>query len=523
MMRKYIIIAVTVFSAITSCVTNAPADDPGFFRTIPVETPDRGIIRMSNTTHISNFPANSVLASGFGLKDSRIFGSVTEFELGVTNYLNFNGSLPYYADMFKQGSKSGKKTGAGDVVLGFRLAKKIDNPKFKGLSFGGRVRIPEQLGYGPEPLGLRTFSYGEMAYSVEASTGFRIKLADCNLSVAMIRFPNSAAGDSAFATDAFYNTGFGYMGVGRPNASGLAEGLFQDQLHVSLGTSVAVNPWIAGIVEFNSTTFMKEPKRENIMSIAPGFRLGNAEGFNLSAGMDYALRGPIPDKTFMFRFRIPTLSARGIKRMLIRRSTGPQIRSKNSLVAVNDFTQRDLTFLYTDNLKKTLYRDMSEKGVMSMVPEDKVTRAFLQESLATVPDKPQDMGVRLGANYLINAEISEYKVLRTSSFKIPLLVSFPETNFSLSVNASVTDLATGETHSLGTISSSISKSRGVNFFPFSASSDLEFISVLERRDCENELINRWIDEFNDVLTDQIEIFGWEPKQAELKETGEIRG
>ncbi|MFC1650415.1 hypothetical protein ACFL2X_02490 [Candidatus Latescibacterota bacterium] len=523
MKRCYIVIAVMVFSAMTASVNETTADDLGFFRTIPVETPDRGILRMSNTSYLSNINTNSVLSKSYGIKDSRVFGSVTEFELGITNYLNFNGSLPYYADMFKQGSNSGKKTGAGDVVIGFRLAKKIDNPKFKGISFGGRARIPEQLGYGPEPLGFRTFSYGELAYSVEASTGFRIKFADCNLSVSMIQFPNAAKGDSAFTTDSFYNTGFGYMGIGRPDNSGLAEGIFQNQLHVSFGTSVNLSSRIAGILEFNSTTFIEEPKRINIMTLAPGFRIGSVGGFNLSAGMDYALRGPIPDKTFMFRFRIPTLSAREIKQLLIRKSSGPEIRSKNSLVAVNDFTRRNMTFQYIAELKKSLHKNMTEKGLMSVVPDEKAKNAFLQESLATVSDKPQQLGVRLGANYLINAEISDYNVIRSSSFKIPLLVSFPETSFSLSVNASVTDLVTGESHSLGTISSRISRSRGVNFFPFSASSDIEYISVIERRDCEKELISRWIEEFNGVLMDKIEIFGWEPKQTEIKETGEISG
>ncbi|MFC1490540.1 hypothetical protein ACFL6K_04960 [Candidatus Latescibacterota bacterium] len=523
MIRQYIVMSIIVFSAMTAGVNDTTAGDLGFFRTIPVETPERGIIRMSNTSYFSNFNTNPVLSRNYGIKDPRIFGSVTEFELGITNYMNFNGSLPYYADMFKQGSKSGKKTGAGDVVLGFRLAKKIDDPKFKGFSFGGRVRIPEQLGYGPEPLGFRTFSYGKLAYSVEASTGFKIKFADCNFSVSMIQFPNAAKRDSAFTTDSFYNTGFGYMGIGSPNTSGLAEGLFQNQVHLSLGTSVTISPRIAGILEFNSTMFIEKSKREDIMTLAPGFRIGSADGFNLSAGMDYALSGAIPDKTFMFRLRVPTLSARGIKQLLARKSTGPMIRSQNSLVALNDFTRSDMTFMYADELKQSLHKDMTGTGLLSVVSDEKIKNAFRQESLATIPDKPQQLGVRLGANYLINAEITDYNVKRSSSFKIPLIVSFPETSFSLSVNASVTDLVTGESHSLGIISSRITKSRGVLFFPVSASSDIEFISALERRDCENQLLSRWVEEFNSVLMDKIEIFGWEPKKTELNETGEISG
>ncbi|MFC1541785.1 hypothetical protein ACFL50_04970 [Candidatus Latescibacterota bacterium] len=523
MIRKCILIGFMVFVSIAAGIDDSTANDLGFFRTISVETPERGILRMSNTSYISDINTNSVLSQRYGVKDSRIFSSVTEFELGITNYLNFNGSLPFYADMFKQGSRSGKKTGAGDIVLGFRLAKKFDNMKFRGIGFGGKVRIPEQLGYGPEPLGLRTFSYGEMAYSVEASTGFRTKLADYNVSVSMIQFPNAAKGDSAFTADSFYNTGFGYMGIGRPDNMGLAEGLFQNQLHVSFGTSFNINSWIAGNVEINSTMFIEKPKRENIVTVAPGFRIGSTSGFNLSAGMDYALKGQVPNRTFMFRFRIPTLSARDIKQLLTRKSTGMEIRSKNSLVAINDFNRRDYTFLYYEELKKTLNSNMTDKGIMLVIPDDKVRQAFVQESLATVPDNPQQLGVRLGANYLINAEITDYTVTRSSSFKIPMLISFPETIFSLTVNASVTDLVTGERHSFGTISSSISQSRGVNFFPFSASSDIEFLSVVEHRDCENELINRWIEEFNGALMEKIEIFGWEPKRTEIKETGDISG
>ncbi len=522
-MNRKFRIAYIMVTALTAFTMMTTANDFGFFRTIPVETPERGIIRMSNTSHISNFIANSVLESRYGVKDPRIFGSVTEIELGVTDYLNFNGSLPYYADMFKQGSRSGKKTGAGDVVLGFRLAKSLGNKEFRGLSFGGRVRIPEQLGYGAEPLGLRTFSYGKVAYSIEASSGFRVKMADCNISVAMIRFPNAANVDSAFTSDTFYNTGFGYMGVGRPDATGLAEGLFQNQLHISAGTSFTVNPWFAGILEFNSTRFLKTPKRETIISLTPGFRLGNSNGFNLSAGLEYALNGPIPDKTFMFRFRVPTLSASDIKQILTRKSTGPEIRSKNSLVAVNHFTKQDMSYLYSDDLKKTLYQNMNERGVMSLVPEGKVKQAFVQESLAAAPDKPQELGVRLGANYLINAEIANYSVTRGSSLKIPFLISFPETNFSISVIASVTDLSTGERHTLGTITSNYIVSRGVIFFPTSPSSDIEFISVLERRDCEKELIDRWVEKFNSALMENIDIFGWEPKQTGLVESSAFSG
>jgi len=492
------------------------AEDLGFFRTIPVETPGRGILRMSNISFYSDIVANDVLIQRYGIKDPRIFSSITEFELGITNSLAFNGSLPYYADFFSQGSKSGKKTGAGDVVLGLRLSHRIEDTMVRGFSFGSRIRIPEQLGYGPEPLGFRTFSYGEFAYSMEASTGFRFKIMDCNLSVSMIQFSGAAKTDSVFTTDAFYETGSGYLGIGKPGASGLAEGIFQNQLNVSLGVIIPIKSWFSGILELNSTSFIENPKRENIVTLAPGFRIGKADGFNLSAGLDYALNGSIPDKTFMFRFRIPTLSARGIKELLMKERIGKEVRSRSALVAVKDFSKRDITYLYEKDLKNTLQNELGARGLMNVVPREKVELAFQQKELVPLTEKPQQLGVRLGANYLINAEIIEFNVNRSSSFTIPLLISFPQTSFSLSVRASVTDLATGKVHQLGVIPASVIKPRGVNFFPFSVSSDIIYISEPERRIAERELINRWVEAFNNVIMDNIEIFGWEPKQTETK-------
>ena len=523
MIRYIRIITIIILPAILIAANYSAAGDLGLFKTIPVETPGRGILRMSNTSFYSDIESNNILSRKYGIKDSRIFSSITEFELGITKSLNFNGSLPYYADLFKQGSKKGKKTGAGDIVLGLRLSHGFDDTMFKGFSFGGRIRIPEQLGYGPEPLGFRTFSYGKLAYSIETSTGFRFKFMDCNISVSMLQFPNAAKTDSAFTTDTFYETGFGYMGIGRPDNSGLAEGIFQNQLNVSFGTAIRIKSWFAGILEVNSTSFIKKPKREKIMSIAPGFRIGSAEGFNLSAGMDYALSGSIPDKTFMFRFRIPTLSARGIKELLIKKRVGEEVRSRYSLVAIKDFSKSDFTYLYEKDLKNTLQNNLSDRGLMSIVPGERVRRAFQQKALVPLPDKPHQLGVRLGANYLINAEILDYNVNRSSGFKVPLLISFPETNFSLSVRASVTDLVTGEMHTLGIISTRVVKSRGVNFFPIGASSDIEFMSEPERRVYEKELIYRWVEEFNNVLIDKIEIFGWEPKQTEIIGDEEVSG
>ncbi len=512
--NKRILAIISISLVIFLTADYSDAGDPGFFRTIPVATPERGIFRMSNTSFYSNISVNDILAQKYGVKDTHIFSSITEFEMGITNSLALNGSLPYYTDLFSQGSKRGKKTGAGDAVLGLRMSNKMNETILKGFSFGTRIRIPEQLGYGPEPLGFRTFSYGEFAYSMEASTGFRFKIMEWNLSVSMIQFPNAVKTDSLFAKDTFYDTGFGYMGIGRSDASGLAEGIFQNQLNFSFGTVVPIKSWLSGILEYNSTSFIKKPKREDIMTLMSGFRIGKEDGFNFSVGMDYALSGSIPDKTFMFRFRIPTLSARGIKELLIKERISEEVLSRNALVAVNDFSKSDFTYLYEKDLKNALQSDLDARGFMDVVPGGKVALAFHQKTLVPIPESPQQLGVRLGANYLINAEIIEFKADNSSGFKIPLLISFPQTNFSLVVRTSVTDLAKNEKHNLGIVSASVIKERGVNFFPLGASSDINFISEPERRIAEKELINRWVNEFNNVIMNNIKMFGWEPKKSE---------
>lgn len=518
--RKYIAV---ISLAVLLIAADSDAGDLGFFRTVPAETPDRGILRMSSTSFYSDIMTNQVLAQKYGVKNPRIFSSISEFEIGITNSLALNGSIPYYADIFTQGSKSSKKTGAGDVVLGFRLSRKMEDAILRGLSFGSRVRIPEQLGYGPEPLGFRTFSYGKIAYSIEASTGFRFRVMDFNLSVNMLQFPKATKADSVFTTDTFYDTGLGYMGVGRPDKTGFAPGIFQDQLNISFGMAVPLKSWFSGLLEFNSTSFIEKPKRENIITLAPGFRFGKADGFNFSAGINYALRGSITDKTFMVRFRIPTLSARAIKQLLVKKRIGREVRSRNSLVAVDKFSKYDITYLYEEDLKATLENNLNKKGFLDIVPAEKVERILQQKTLVPLAEKPQQLGVRLGANYFIHAEILEFKVDRSPSFSVPFLIRFPQTSFSLSANASVTNLITGDTHQLGIISANVAKPRGVNFFPGGASSDIIYISEPEKRIIEKKLIDRWVEEFNTVLMDNIEIFGWEPKQTELNGITETYG
>ncbi|MFC1511638.1 hypothetical protein ACFL5H_00385, partial [Candidatus Latescibacterota bacterium] len=246
------------------------AGDPGLFRTRLADAPERGVLRASSTSFYSGIPVNDILKTQYGVTDAHIFSSMFTYELGVTDFLTFDGSLPYYMDRFKQGDRAGKKTGAGDVVLGLRYSRVIPGDFLSGFSVGTHLRIAEQLGYGPEPLGFRTFSYGKPAYSIDLATGFHLPRMDMNVSLSLLRFPNAAQADSAYATDAFYDTGFGYMGIGRPDQTGLAEGLFQNQFHTSVGLSM--------LLEFSSTSFVGEPGRDGIMTLAPAVRLGTTDG-----------------------------------------------------------------------------------------------------------------------------------------------------------------------------------------------------------------------------------------------------
>ena len=106
---------------------------------------------------------------------------------------------------------------------------------------------------------------------------------------------------------------------------------------------------------------------------------------------------------------------------------------------------------------------------------------------------------------------------------MPYLISFPQTNFTLSAQTSITDLTTGEAQSLGVITANVVKPRGINYFPTGASSDLEYISEPERRTAERELIDRWVEEFNIVVIEKIGIFGWEPKKSVITGDEETEG
>ena len=93
-MRKYTIVLIAVALAGLFAADAVFAGDPGLFRTRLADAPERGVLRMSGTSFYSGIPVNDVLKTRYGVTDAHIFSSVFAYELGVTDFLTFDGSLP---------------------------------------------------------------------------------------------------------------------------------------------------------------------------------------------------------------------------------------------------------------------------------------------------------------------------------------------------------------------------------------------------------------------------------------------
>jgi len=503
----------------------ACALDSGLFRTVPVDTPDKGTVWVSNTSFYSPIAANTVLKNYYGVTESHVISSLTHVSLGVTDRIALTGTVPYFADMFKQGDLRGEKTGAGDVSLGLRMSFRPNKLFLDRFSFGANASIPERMGYGSEPLGFRTFSTGEFSYSAEMAFGFDFRLFEGYLSTVYHQFPNAPTDIAANTSDMFYESALGYLGIGMPDTGGLTEVIYQDHLIVTTGFAVPLKTWFSGIVEAGTASFTRGPTRDTIIRLAPGFRLGRPERIHLNAGVDFRLEGEIPVRTYMLQVTVPFLRpARLIKPPVDERKVPKNlVRSRNSLVAVRNFTSSDYTFLYEDELKHSFRKRLSSLGIMDLVREDRTDKSFARMKLLPGEDPPERIGVRLGANYLITTNIAEYAIERGSSFNVPFLFSKPNTTFSLSARASVTDLVSGRIRDLGIISASVKRSRGFNLFPQGESSDLVHLSEPERRIHEKELIDQWVERFNEIILDNLDVFGWEPKRTEMRGDEEVKG
>lgn len=507
--------AATVLIMMVACIPSVRADHHGLFRTPPVYTPPRGMVWMNNGAFYSGIPTAAVLADRYGVGDSRVLSSVSQLQLGLTSRWSFTASLPFDADLFKQRSRSGKKTGPGDVSLGFRWSFAPRQTVFRGFSLGVRANIPEQFGYGPEPLGFRTFSSGVFGYSVDLAMNLQWPFMDGYVSAAYMSWPRETTPLAVNTGDMFYDSGFGYLGIGTHDANGLAEVIFHDQLTMTAGGIVPMNSWISALVEMSATGFTEPPMRDTILRVAPGIRLGRPDGLHLSMGIDFGLSGEIPARTIVASFNIPSFNPTALVGAAPR-SPADINRARSTLVAVPAFHRSDRTYPYETDLKDAFRRKLDDMGVMKVVPASRTELAYDQQALAPVPDTAERLGVRLGANYIINADINYYNVERTSSFAIPWVIGFPETVYTLTAHASVTDLVTGEIRHFGDITAVVNRPRGVIFFPTGPTSDLEYLSEPERVTLERRLIDSWVDQFNTVIMDRIDLFGWEPLHTELR-------
>jgi len=486
------------------------------FRTLAVETSHPGNIRMVNTMFYSKIPVNETLVTDYAVEQPRVLTNIATLELGMSRNLAVTIAIPYCADLYTQRNKRGYKGGVGDIVAGLRIAVAGNGGNESRFGFGARILIPEQIGFGSEPLGFRRFSNGEFGYALESAARLRKGFTHWYAAASLYRFPGApeAAGENPH--EIFYDTEFGYRGIGKPDPAGFAPPLFIDQLHMSAGGAIPLRRGISGFLELHAAAFLENPKRGAIMRLTPGVRLGSPESVNAALGLDIRLSGPVPHAALIMKCSIPSFSPREIRKASgqeKRASNDEQNRSRNAMVAVREFSGSGATLFDDRNLRTACVNALGSLEIMNMIPEERVDVALIQEKLAPAKDSPQHFGMRIGANFVIDAEIISYRAERKSRFSIPYLIRFPANDFSLSVRANVLNLASGKTHDLGIVSAAITKKRGVLFFPGDLSSDLRYFSEPETRIFERELSDRWVDAFKIRVMERIDLFEWEPKRA----------
>ncbi len=526
MKRMIFLIAIVAVLILNAAVSTAEVE-VGLMRTQPVGSPKKGTLWLSSSSNFASIQTSSFLKNTYGVTDSRISSSMNYGLVGITDWFALSARFPFYADMFKQGSRGGEKTGAGDVGAGFRLTWLPDRYHVRGISFGLSATIPERLGYGGEPLGFRNFSSGELSYSAEASVAFEPKFVRPYLSVAYTRFHN-APNSPKLSGDAFYESSYGLIGIGATGSDGYSNTIFQDQATVYGGFEIPIKSYLSGIIEGGAAFFTEKPTRSSIVSIAPGFRFGRQSGINASIGMDFRINGAIPERAYLFRLTVPFISPTRLIRkpaVIVEEEPMPKemVRSRNSLVAVNDFEKSDQKFLYERDLKEAFRSELSSMGIMDLISDSKVERAYKRADIVPLKDSPERFGIRLGANYVINTDINEYTITREKGFNIPFVVGFPKTTFILKARASVTDLVKGQTRDLGVITATLYKSRGVRMFPIGESGDIVYLSAPERTQMEKEIVNLWVHQFNELILNNIDMFSWEPKRTEIHGDEENEG
>ncbi len=515
-------VSILTVGLLAACIGAARAET-GFFRVQPVVTPARGMVRITNTSFYSPVTPNAYLRTRYGLADEHVFSTVSAADVGVTDRIALTGTLPFYADTFTQSSRSGRKTGPGDVSAGFRM-RVGGSGTIPVMSIGALVTVPERFGYGNEPLGFRTFSPGKPGYSLRLAAGLPIPRIESRLSLSYHGFPGKKPPTETLATDVFYDTGNGYAGIGAPDADGRAALLRQDHAIASLGVAVPVKSWAAATLEFTAARFTEPPVRDTIMHLTPGVRLGRVNGFNLTAGIDFGIAGPVPDRTVVLQVTIPGFSPTAAIAPIIPKPAVPDhARAENALVAVGSFRSTDGMFPYERELKEVFRTHLEAADLFAITPDDVVDDAFSRAALVPVRESVGRLGVRLGSEFLITADISEYYIRRTTGLAIPFVVGFPKTVLTLRAHAKVTNLVTGEIADLGDIEAAVTRDRGVLFFPAGPSSDLEHLTEPQLRQAERELVDRWTTGLNDRILEQIDFFGWEPERTKVEGAEDVKG
>jgi hypothetical protein len=319
-MKKVLIIAAVLIGVLAYLAPpTVYARDASLFRTVPIDTPNRGVFRMSNVTYYSKIPTNHRLQELYSVQNSSIYSSLTELEYGVVDNFSINATFPYYVDHFEQITKTANKSGAGDIIAGLKYSyAPRTSLVMDGLSLGTKFIIPVEMHYAGEPLGYRVFSSGEFGYGFESGLGFTLRLNERpffhgTISGAYHAFPQAPKADTLYDSNIFYDSGFGYRGIGRPDADAFSPSLFEDQISVGFTGVVPLRPWFSSIVEVNSTTLLDHPETGQLFSVAPGIMFGRTNQISLSVGMAFRVSGPIPRRTLMVGITIPSLSPRDIR------------------------------------------------------------------------------------------------------------------------------------------------------------------------------------------------------------------
>ena len=514
-----------LFAYMFLCLGTAYAET-GLFRTKSAYIPPRGLARFTGFGYLTSFEPNSVLKS-YGVTNTQIATTGLEFTSSLNDYIALVGEIPFYHDMFKQKGNKGQKTGPGDMTLGMQISLPFKKFYINQLGIRGVGIIPAKIGKTPEPFGFRNFASGRAGMGLDALIDLDIYGLKAYLNGGYRNFGDKRAIPAEISTEIFYDSMYGLLGVGASDNSGKSATIFQDQLRFGIGLSVTITPKMGMLLEIDQTTFVRGPKREPVMRIVPGFRIGRTDGFSLMLGMDSRISGHIPSHTLAMRLDMPNISPRSLKRFLqiLTRKRIPNDRfilSRNWKVAVMEFNNESSRFQRADELYDAFTKKLQSTGHFRVINTGKIKELVSKKRMSRATNEtrlPGNMAREMGADYLITGTVIEYKVTREQGFGIPYLLRFPKTTKKIDVLTGVIDLATGEVKNTGIVTAKLSTRRGFRLFPINASGDIEYLSMPQNIKLEKELIDTWAKDCVKNLFDNLDWFMW-PVKGERKEVVE---